>query len=119
MAQEPLAAPAMGSVNYFHVDVFATRPLTGNGLAVFLDTATWSVPSLQRVALEMRQFESIFLSEVSATGATALRRTPATGCSRRSSSYAGTRGGRMQLDLAGSTWTGGGDDPPARRAPPV
>jgi trans-2,3-dihydro-3-hydroxyanthranilate isomerase len=61
----------MGSVNYFHVDVFATRPLTGNGLVVFLDTATWSAPSLQRVAQEMRQFESIFLSEVSATGATA------------------------------------------------
>jgi PhzF family phenazine biosynthesis protein len=58
-------------VNYFHVDVFATRPLTGNGLTVFLDTATWSAPAMQRVAQEMRQFESIFLSEVSASGATA------------------------------------------------
>ena len=56
---------------YFHVDVFATGPLTGNGLTVFLDTATWSAASMQRVAQEMRQFESIFLSEVSSTGAAA------------------------------------------------
>ena len=61
----------MDSVNYFHVDVFATGPLTGNGLTVFLDTATWSAASMQRVAQEMRQFESIFLSEVSPTGARA------------------------------------------------
>src|SRR5579864_2332985 len=71
MAQEPLAAAAMSCVNYFHVDVFATRPMTGNGLTVFMETATWSAPAMQRVAQEMRQFESIFLSEVSATGATA------------------------------------------------
>ena len=71
MAQEALAAPAMDSVNYFHVDVFATRPITGNGLTVFMDTATWSAPSMRRVAQEMRQFESIFLSEVSPTGARA------------------------------------------------
>ena len=61
----------MDSVNYFHVDVFATRPITGNGLTVFMDTATWSAPSMLRVAQEMRQFESIFLSEVSPTGARA------------------------------------------------
>ena len=61
----------MDSVNYFHVDVFATRPMTGNGLTVFMDTATWSAPSMLRVAQEMRQFESIFLSEVSPTGARA------------------------------------------------
>lgn len=71
MAQEPLAAATMGSVNYFHVDVFATRPMTGNGLTVFMETATWSTAAMQRVAQEMRQFESIFLSGVSATGATA------------------------------------------------
>src|SRR5215471_11463874 len=67
MAQEP----AMSAANYFHVDVFATGPLTGNGLAVFVDTATWSTASMQRIAQEMRQFESIFLSDVSATGAAA------------------------------------------------
>lgn len=67
MAQEP----AMSAANYFHVDVFATGPLTGNGLAVFVDAGTWSAASMQRVAQEMRQFESIFLSEVSPTGAAA------------------------------------------------
>jgi len=71
MAQAPLAAPAMGRANFFHVDVFATRPLTGNGLTVFMDAASWSTGSMQRLAQEMRQFESIFLSAVSPTGATA------------------------------------------------
>lgn len=71
MAQEPLTAAAMGGVGYFHVDVFATRPMTGNGLTVFMGTATWSAALMQRLTQEMRQFESIFLSEVSATGATA------------------------------------------------
>jgi PhzF family phenazine biosynthesis protein len=61
----------MASVNYFHVDVFATRPMTGNGLTVFMETATWSAAAMQRVTQEMRQFESIFLADVSATGATA------------------------------------------------
>lgn len=70
MAQEPLTAAAMGGV-YFHVDVFATRPMTGNGLTVFMDTKSWSAASMQRVAQEMRQFESIFLSEVSPAGAAA------------------------------------------------
>jgi PhzF family phenazine biosynthesis protein len=61
----------MNGANYFHVDVFATGPLTGNGLAVFVDTATWSTASMQRITQEMRQFESIFLSDVSAAGAAA------------------------------------------------
>src|SRR5215469_6089004 len=61
----------MKGANYFHVDVFATGPLTGNGLAVFVDTGTWSAASMQRVAQEMRQFESIFLSDVSSSGAAA------------------------------------------------
>jgi trans-2,3-dihydro-3-hydroxyanthranilate isomerase len=61
----------MTKSNYFHVDVFATRALTGNGLAVFLDTDEWPSPVMQQVTQEMKQFESIFLSEISATGATA------------------------------------------------
>ncbi|HEV8693731.1 MAG TPA: PhzF family phenazine biosynthesis protein [Lysobacter sp.] len=55
----------------FHVDVFATRSLTGNGLTVFLHTDGWSSSFMQQITQEMRQFESIFLSEISATGATA------------------------------------------------
>jgi PhzF family phenazine biosynthesis protein len=45
--------------------------MTGNGLAVFLDTADWSTSAMQRMTREMRQFESIFLSDCSASGAAA------------------------------------------------
>lgn len=55
----------------FHVDVFATAPLTGNGLTVFLDTDGWSHSVMQRLTREMKQFESIFLSDISPAGATA------------------------------------------------
>lgn len=61
----------MGSPTIFHVDVFATRPLTGNGLTVFLGTDGWSAPVMQRLTQEMKQFESIFLSEITSTNARA------------------------------------------------
>jgi trans-2,3-dihydro-3-hydroxyanthranilate isomerase len=56
---------------YFHVDVFATAPMTGNGLTVFLNATNWCASTMQQLTREMRQFESIFLSEVSASGAIA------------------------------------------------
>ncbi len=62
----PITIPTL-----FHVDVFATRPLTGNGLAVFLGTEGWSSPLMQRLTQEMKQFESIFLSEITSTSARA------------------------------------------------
>lgn len=55
----------------FHVDVFAARALTGNGLAVFLGTDGSSAALMQRLTQEMNQFESIFLSEVTPHGARA------------------------------------------------
>jgi len=55
----------------YHVDVFATGPLTGNGLTVFLGTEGWSASLMQRLTQEMKQFESIFLSEIGAAGARA------------------------------------------------
>jgi PhzF family phenazine biosynthesis protein len=61
----------MPAPTYFHVDVFATRPLTGNGLVVFLDTDGWSAAVMQRLTQEMKQFESIFLSEITSTSARA------------------------------------------------
>lgn len=61
----------MTSPTFFHVDAFATSPMTGNGLTVFLDTANWSASAMQQLTREMRQFESIFLSEVSPSGAAA------------------------------------------------
>jgi PhzF family phenazine biosynthesis protein len=61
----------MPDPNLFHVDVFATGPLTGNGLIVFLNAEGWSSSVMQRLTQEMRQFESIFLAEISPAGATA------------------------------------------------
>ena len=55
----------------FHVDVFATSPLTGNGLTVFLSADNWPAPVMQRLTQEMKQFESIFLSAVTPAGARA------------------------------------------------
>lgn len=61
----------MAGTAYFHVDVFAAGPLSGNGLAVFLDTDGWSSAAMQRITQEMRQFESIFLSSIGPAGAVA------------------------------------------------
>ena len=58
-------------LTYHHVDVFANGPLSGNGLTVFLNTVNWSGALMQRLTQEMKQFESIFLSEVSNSGAQA------------------------------------------------
>jgi trans-2,3-dihydro-3-hydroxyanthranilate isomerase len=58
-------------MSLYHVDVFATGPLTGNGLTVFLETEGWSASLMQRLTQEMKQFESIFLSGIGATGARA------------------------------------------------
>jgi trans-2,3-dihydro-3-hydroxyanthranilate isomerase len=56
---------------FFHVDVFARRPLAGNGLAVFLDADGWSDRRMHALTREMHQFESIFLSALDPHGATA------------------------------------------------
>lgn len=61
----------MPTATLFHVDVFATAPLTGNGLAVFLDADGWPPPAMQSLTREMKQFESIFLSDIGPAGATA------------------------------------------------
>src|SRR5512138_2272146 len=61
----------MPGATFFHVDVFATGPLTGNGLAVFLDTDGWSPEVMQRLTREMKQFESIFLADIGPAGASA------------------------------------------------
>jgi trans-2,3-dihydro-3-hydroxyanthranilate isomerase len=61
----------MTNPTLFHVDVFAKRPLTGNGSTVFLGAEEWSAPVMQRLTQEMKQFESIFLSEITPASATA------------------------------------------------
>lgn len=48
-------------MHYWQVDVFAERPLAGNGLAVFPDARGLSTAAMQALTQELRQFESIFL----------------------------------------------------------
>ncbi|MEW5774640.1 MAG: PhzF family phenazine biosynthesis protein [Thermodesulfobacteriota bacterium] len=55
------SAPWSGA-EYLHLDVFTRRPLSGNGLTVFLDCAGWPGEAMQALTREMRQFESIFLA---------------------------------------------------------
>jgi len=59
------------TARYVHVDVFASGPMSGNGLAVFLHTEGWPTSVMQRLTQEMRQIESIFLSHVGEGGANA------------------------------------------------
>ena len=46
------------------VDVFATEALSGNGLTVFYDYGSLTNENMQSLTQEMRQFESIFVSEI-------------------------------------------------------
>lgn len=59
----PAAAAPWSGAEYLHLDVFTREPLAGNGLTVFLGCADWPAPAMQALTREMRQFESIFLSE--------------------------------------------------------
>jgi PhzF family phenazine biosynthesis protein len=61
----------MSHSTLFHVDVFATASLSGNGLTVFLNTEQWPTSVMQRLTQETKQFESIFLSAISPRGADA------------------------------------------------
>lgn len=51
------------TVTYRHVDVFATRPFTGNSLAVFAGGADLSAEQMLVITQELRHFETIFLAE--------------------------------------------------------
>jgi PhzF family phenazine biosynthesis protein len=55
----------MASINYHHVDVFSSRPYSGNSLAVVLNTQTLSESQMLDITRELRHFESIFLSATS------------------------------------------------------
>jgi len=50
-------------LKFRHVDVFSSRPLSGNGLCVFWESSNLSVDVMQQLTQEMRQFESIFLTK--------------------------------------------------------
>src|SRR5690242_4912270 len=52
----------MNGLPYRHVDVFASEPFSGNGLAVFPDADGLSARLMLRLTQELRQFESVFLA---------------------------------------------------------
>ncbi|WP_310017454.1 PhzF family phenazine biosynthesis protein [Microbacterium resistens] len=49
------------AMRYWLVDVFAERPLAGNGLTVFPDASGMSTELMQSLTRELRQFETAFL----------------------------------------------------------
>jgi trans-2,3-dihydro-3-hydroxyanthranilate isomerase len=48
-------------LKYHHVDVFSSKPLSGNGVTVFLLRKALPGGLMQELTREMRQFESIFV----------------------------------------------------------
>jgi trans-2,3-dihydro-3-hydroxyanthranilate isomerase len=50
-------------MKYYHVDVFSSKPYSGNGLTIFMDAKGLEKSFMQTVTQEMRQFESIFLDQ--------------------------------------------------------
>lgn len=48
------------SFNFIHCDVFATRPYSGNSLAVFTDCADLSAQQMLTITQELRHFERPF-----------------------------------------------------------
>jgi trans-2,3-dihydro-3-hydroxyanthranilate isomerase len=52
------------TLEYRHVDVFGRMAFQGNGLVVVLDAEKLSRELMQAVTREMRQFESVFLTDV-------------------------------------------------------
>jgi len=55
-------SPSLPGLLYYQVDVFTHEALAGNGLSVFLPESPLPARAMQRLAVEMRQFESIFLT---------------------------------------------------------
>ncbi len=58
---------ALQGLEYRHVDVFTREALAGNGLIVFPEADGLALEMMQRITLEMRQFESIFLAPTTET----------------------------------------------------
>jgi trans-2,3-dihydro-3-hydroxyanthranilate isomerase len=53
---------SFSGLSYHQVDVFTHEAMAGNGLAAFLPESPLPARVMQRLAVEMRQFESIFLT---------------------------------------------------------
>ncbi|MFJ9968862.1 PhzF family phenazine biosynthesis protein [Streptomyces avermitilis] len=54
------------SATYRHVDVFASAPFTGNSLAVFTESGSFSCEQMLAITQELRHFESIFITPTEA-----------------------------------------------------
>ena len=63
----------IAGLEFFHLDVFTNRPLTGNGVIVFPDAGGLDGETMLLLTQEMRQFESIFLIPDHRTGSTLAR----------------------------------------------
>lgn len=50
-------------MNYYHVDVFSSQALSGNGLTVIFHEEDLGVQYMQKIAQEFKQFETIFLQQ--------------------------------------------------------
>lgn len=55
-------------MRFWLMDVFAERPLTGNGLTVFPDASGISAERMQSLTRELRQFETAFLRPTAEAG---------------------------------------------------
>jgi trans-2,3-dihydro-3-hydroxyanthranilate isomerase len=62
------------SLEYRHVDVFSRHAFRGNGLVVVLDAAGLSTTIQQQLTREVRQFETVFVSDVDVPSRTARLR---------------------------------------------
>lgn len=56
-------------MKYYHVDVFSSAPLGGNGLAVLFPQKPLPSGDMQRIAREFNQFESVFILPPNKEGA--------------------------------------------------
>lgn len=50
-------------MDYCHADVFSSQPLSGNGLTVIFHNENLDERYMQRLALEFKQFETVFLRQ--------------------------------------------------------
>lgn len=68
-----MATYSDSTMDFRHVDVFADRAFSGNGLIVFFGGLDRAREELLAITMEMRQFESIFLSDRHAEGEVSAR----------------------------------------------
>jgi trans-2,3-dihydro-3-hydroxyanthranilate isomerase len=54
----------MKTLDFYHVDVFSKRPFSGNGLTVFTNANDLSSAEMLLITQEMRQFESLFFTNI-------------------------------------------------------